>query len=376
MVPVERARMPLRFPAGIELSSVASALAGATGWLRRSRCATEAAVPEAPSGPRPEEGGPVGESLAGDAVPDPARALRLASVLDFDGDADAAIQSAETPLLEAVRATLARIDSQPHYLPRRPLVLPQLMRSVNDPDGSARAVAAIIERDPALSAHLLRVANSAYYRTQPRPVASLERAVAMVGTDGLRRIVAAALMQPVMGGGGDVFARASATAWDHALLAGEAAAERARGATREDPFAAHLLCLLQGLGAVVVLQVLRDEYARRPASRPAAAVAASLLAGDSAAVAGRIALRWNLADPLRAMLQAETLQGGAPAWSGQGADTLAHAVHAGRVGAALLLLHRHGRVEAEAARACLARAMPAHEAARLWNRLLHARDGS
>lgn len=361
--------MPLRLPSGIELSSLATALAGAAGWLRRSRPApVREAVREAVPGPWLDGGGPVPEAPAADAVPDPAQALRRMSALDFDGDADAATGAADAPLLEAVRATLARIDSQPHYLPRRPLVLPQLMRSVNDPDGSARAVAAIIQRDPALAAHLLRVANSAYYRTQPRPVASLERAVAMVGTDGLRRIVAAALMQPVMGGGGDVFARASATAWDHALLAGEAAAERARGATREDPFAAHLLCLLLGLAGVVVLQVLRDEYAKRAGLRPDGAVAAALLEGDAAAVAGSIALRWNLAEGLRA-----TLQAGVPEWSGEGADTLAHAVHAGRLGAALLLLHHHGRVDADAARACLARTMPAHEAARMWNRLLHAR---
>lgn len=367
--------MPLRFPSGFELSFVGSALAGPKAWLRGLRPGADA-VRGAPAqdAPGPAEEAAL-EALAGpaptlDAAPDPAQVLRRASALDFDGDAEAVPHAAETPLLEAVRATLARIDSQPHYLPRRPLVLPQLMRSVSDPDGSARTMAAIIQRDPALAAHLLRVANSAYYRVQPRPVASLERAVAMAGTDGLRRIVAAALMQPVMDGGGGVFARASATAWDHALLAGEAAAERARCATREDPFAAHLLCLLQGLGAVVVLQVLRDEYARRPALQPRAGVAAALLAGESVPMAGRIAAKWALADGLRAALQVAPLE-----WDGEGNDSLAQAVHAGRVGAALLLLHRHGRLDAGAARACLQRAMPSHEAARLWSRLLRARDG-
>ena len=63
-----------------------------------------------------------------------------------------------------------------------------------------------------------------------------------------------------------------------------------------------------------------------------------------------------------------------PPWDGTGAHALPHALHAGRVAAALARLRRHGRVDAGAARACLAMAMPPHEAARLWNQMQRAPD--
>jgi len=78
------------------------------------------------------------------------------------------------------------------------------MRTVNDPNASGSAIAAIIGQDPTLAGNLLRIANSAFYRVQSTPVESVDRAVAMVGTDGIRRIIAAALVQPVMSDGSGV----------------------------------------------------------------------------------------------------------------------------------------------------------------------------
>jgi HDOD domain len=89
------------------------------------------------------------------------------------------------------------VDTQRRYSPRRPNLLPQLMRAINDDDISRRQLSAIIARDPALVGSLLKMANSAFYRVSSRQVESIERAVVMLGSDGLRSLVAAALMQPI-----------------------------------------------------------------------------------------------------------------------------------------------------------------------------------
>lgn len=73
---------------------------------------------------------------------------------------------AQAAVLAAVGAALDHVDLRPQLLPRRPQLLPQLMRAVNDPDASGRGIAAIIAQDPALAANLLRIANSALYRPQ------------------------------------------------------------------------------------------------------------------------------------------------------------------------------------------------------------------
>ena len=85
-------------------------------------------------------------------------------------------------------------------------------------------------------------------------------------------------------------------------------------------------------------------------------------------MAALIAAKWGLAENLRATLQAPM-----PDWHGEAPHTLGQALHAGRIAAALVVLHRHGRIGDDDALRCLAQAMPAREAARLWRRLPGAR---
>ncbi|MFC4726945.1 HDOD domain-containing protein [Coralloluteibacterium thermophilus] len=251
---------------------------------------------------------------------------------------------AHAEIARAAGALLARMDAQSGYIPRRPQLLPRLMQTVNNPDASLRSIAAIIAQDPALAGNLLRIANSSMYRVQSRPVESMERAVVTVGTEGIRQIIAAALVQPVMESAGSVFGRFPGVVWEHALLAAAVAAEHARRAGQEDPFAAQLLGLLHGLAAIVVVRVVRDQYAKRPELVPEPAVAAAVLDAWTVPTARRIAEHWSLSPRIAAALD--------EALAGPGAyGPLARAHHVGRATAALAILHRAGRLdEAEALR--------------------------
>ena len=106
-----------------------------------------------------------------------------------------------------IGAALKNIVDKPNYAPRRPMQLPKLMQAINDETCLAqRALSQIIAGDPALAGNLLRLANSPFYRHSPEPIESLDRAVAMLGTEGLRSMIAAALMQPVFRISGGSFA--------------------------------------------------------------------------------------------------------------------------------------------------------------------------
>jgi hypothetical protein len=96
-----------------------------------------------------------------------------------------------------VASTLQAAAADPKYAPRRPLLLPELVRAVNDSDTTRKELAQMVARDPALVGSLLQIANSPIYRRGSQPVESLERALAVLGTQGTRSLVAAALMQPV-----------------------------------------------------------------------------------------------------------------------------------------------------------------------------------
>ncbi|WP_226428008.1 HDOD domain-containing protein [Xanthomonas sp. NCPPB 2865] len=275
---------------------------------------------------------------------------------------------AQAAVLAAVGAALDHVDLRPQLLPRRPQLLPQLMRAVNDPDASGRGIAAIIAQDPALAANLLRIANSALYRPQGGPLESLERAVVHIGTEGVRQIVAAAVMQPVLSLEGGLYARLPAAVWDYALRTAAAAAAymRERGG---DTLSAQLAGLLQGLGAVVILRVLRDAYAERPSLPYSLEVAAALVERHTAAVAKTIATTWDLPAALGTALDEQRPQHDTTLLT----SSLGMALRYGRLAAALAMLARHGAEQEEHALGVLSTLEPDHAAnAALWQRLVAA----
>lgn len=231
-----------------------------------------------------------GLAYSGVAVPAPGAALRAAQA-----EAEA-----------AAVAVLARIDAHPRYTPRRPQLLPQLTRAINDPSASAHTIAGILAQDPALAGNLLRIANSAFYRRHAEPVESLQRAVALLGTEGLRQIVLAALLQPVVADDGSVFGRCAAVLWDHTVLSAQVVARNADGSGRDDPHAVQLLALVYGLGSVAVVQVLRDAWARRDGAGPGPDAMAAMLGTWSAPCARAISADWGLS--LRVQQALEELQ--------------------------------------------------------------------
>lgn len=81
-------------------------------------------------------------------------------------------------------------------LPAMSDIISDFLFSVQDPDWTAKGVAAIIARDPAVTACVLKVANSSYYSFQ-RSVNSVEGAVAMLGLKTVKSLVLAASVKSI-----------------------------------------------------------------------------------------------------------------------------------------------------------------------------------
>ncbi len=387
--PASRIVAPLikRFPKMlvIVLLAVVGVLAIVLGVVAASRRGDPPAVstadpapvsesaPAAPDGAATAMPASTAEPRAVMAEPPPMRPLlrrMYAAVMDTPSlaDADTAIDPAQATVLASAVSALDHVDMRPQLLPRRPHLLPQLMRAVNDPDASGRGIAAIIAQDPALAANLLRIANSALYRPQGGPLESLERAVVHIGTEGVRQIVAAAVMQPVLSLEGGLYARLPAAVWDYALRTATAAAAyvRERGG---DTLSAQLAGLLQGLGAVVILRVLRDAYAEQPSVPYSLEVAAHLVDRHTAAVAKTIATAWELPAQLGTALDEQRPEHDSTLL----ATSLGRALRYGRLAAALAMLARHGAETETHALSVLATLEPDEAAnAALWQRLVAA----
>jgi HD-like signal output (HDOD) protein len=303
-------------------------------------------------------------------VPGPQEVLAQLYSVAFD-DANVVI-AAPTPstghatIVAHAVAILNGIAAQPRYTPRRPTQLSQLMNTLREDDSSLRAISLIVAQDPSLTGNLLRVANSPAYRVSHTPIESIERAITLIGTEGLRSMITAALLQPVLTGDTGAFSRFPEIIWEHTLFCASAAETHATMIEKSDAFAAQLLGLLQGLGSIIVFRVARDQYAAHPELVPDAAVIAGLLDAQAAPTARRIAAGWQLSERITDALEDQNLQSNPELLS-----SLGRSLRFGRLAGALIMLRKLGKLsETQARAALLGSDSHAAEVQKIWERMV------
>lgn len=84
--------------------------------------------------------------------------------------------------------TLDELLHNPKALPTAPKVLADLIQNFDDPNVAVAQIVRSLSADPVLSAKLLRLANSAYYKVS-RSVATVDEAVRMLGFVTVRTLV-------------------------------------------------------------------------------------------------------------------------------------------------------------------------------------------
>ncbi|HYM41189.1 MAG TPA: HDOD domain-containing protein [Steroidobacteraceae bacterium] len=346
----------------LALLALAAALLGFLVAGRRPRSAAAAGTAGADaSGPAPP---PTGEPpAAADTGPGlDARLHELAFGVALQAPAG---DAAHREVAAAVDLMLAGPVLKPEYAPRRPLLLPKLMQAVNDESVSRRELSVLIAQDPALAGNLLRLANSSFYRVNSQPVESIDRAVALLGTSGIRSLMAAALMQPVFRTAGGAFRRFPEVTWEHTQYSSSAAEAYAAILADEDPFAAQLLALLLGLGTILTFRAAMDEYARSSVAADAATVAA-LIGQHAARVASRVAHSWELSARILTALedQSSYMRSGPATGLGQ-------ALRFGRYCGAVAVLRHSGAFDDDSAlRALRAGGFGGADIERIWARLV------
>lgn len=276
--------------------------------------------------------------------------LRLRALeLGLDSTARAEQQDpAHAHIVATALAAIGNPATQRHYFPRRPNLLPELMHAINDETVSVRQLVAIVARDPALVGSLLKVANSSFYRITPLPVESIERAIVVLGNEGLRSVMAAALMQPIFqisGAGGAP--RFPELVWEHAVRSAHAAIPHAALVARANPFAAELLSLISGLAEIVLFRAVLEHCPPSPPRQEVEPlVIAAILDSHAAAFAWHIGADWRLSVEMLAALE-EQMTASEPA------TPLGRSLAFGRHAGALAVLHSNSIINADSVKASL-----------------------
>jgi len=228
---------------------------GMNAWLqrflgsarRRAAAAAESAADRAPAEPHAPRWAPWHPSIDVDVA-------FCRWVLGQPSPTDQGSEEDEAVLLASLHAAALTGDTAA-LVPRVPAVVPQLLRTLRDPEGPVSALARQVEHDPVLVAAVLKIANSPYYRPA-RPITSIEQALLVLGRDGLRQLLATIAFKPILNLQSGAFTRRGAPlVWDQSERCGVACHVLAPivGASG---FEAFLGALLQNVGAIVVLRML------------------------------------------------------------------------------------------------------------------------
>jgi HD-like signal output (HDOD) protein len=258
---------------------------------------------------------------------------------------DYRILGEHTRVLRMTQESTAGVMNEPRYFPRKPALLPKLMRAINTIEGGRNEIVRLILQDAVLAGNVLKRANSAYYRQGKELVESIDRAVTILGNEGLRAPVASAIMQPVFQLPAGFFEQFAPVTWERARRTAMAAEEFARVRNSADAFVAHLAGMLGSLSRIVLFRLTMDKYREQGNVMPRAEVFVRIMQDNCALVTRAIAGAWEMSP---AFLEAFDAQ--VDALPPQTMTPLAATVYYANLCGGLATLHRHNLYSAEAAR--------------------------
>jgi HD-like signal output (HDOD) protein len=204
--------------------------------------------------------------------------------------------AAHAHIVKLVGEDVGDAAAQQRYFPRRPLLLPKLLQALNDTEKTRQDLVRLILEDPSLASETLKRANNAFYRMSEQPVESLDRAVLVLGTNGLRSLVSTAILQPVFRMPKGFFDRFGEIAWEHAQRSSAGAQAYAQATYDEDPFVAQLLGVLGSLSVLVLFRLTLDKYKQDPLVSPRPEVFMHVFRQHRGRLAADIARTWQLSE--------------------------------------------------------------------------------
>lgn len=183
-------------------------------------------------------------------------------------------------------------------LPSPSPVVVRVLALLNDPDASVDELGNVIRTDPAITASVLRLANSSYFG-HGRQVASLSQAVMVIGTRRLFDVVASATLARIVPAHMPCYDLHAPSFWKHCVSVAVLAEQVARELALPAPDMLFTAGLLHDVGKMAIgLSIGADDHSIEGelAVGGATLVTAEreVLGVDHAELGARLAARWDL----------------------------------------------------------------------------------
>ena len=163
--------------------------------------------------------------------------------------------------------TAAAIDPQAYVqqavkkvttLATLPEVTAKIIQTVEDPKSTASQLHKIVSHDPALVTRILKVVNSAFYGL-PGQIASIERAIVLLGLNAVKNIAVAASLGQLFRGVKLCEGFTAKDLWTHCIAVGVVARDLAKQMKAPIADEAFLAGMIHDLGVLVSLQTNPEQ---------------------------------------------------------------------------------------------------------------------
>jgi len=179
-------------------------------------------------------------------------------------------------------------------LPVWPEVAQRALEAARNPESSTADLAAIIQRDQAITLRVLKVANSAFYGGLEE-IKDLKTACSRLGLKKICGVVLAIANGPVYRVENPAFRGTMRVLWRHALASAHCAYEIANMLAEPGADTFYVAGLVHDVGKVLLLGLVADEEAEVAETlRQSPELFAEVLEGYSAFLGFHIVRRWNL----------------------------------------------------------------------------------
>jgi HD-like signal output (HDOD) protein len=240
----------------------------------------------------------------------------------------------EQNILQALYALLASDLNDAVVVPRVPTVIPQLLNSLRNKSVSASELAQHIVKDVVLVGELINAVNSSLYNPADR-ISSLDKAIMILGEDGLRLLIAKVAFRPIINlNSGHYTRRAAPRIWNQSEKCAIACHHLAGS---QDPFQAFLTGLMKNVGLIIAFRLL-DQVCEEPRFRYSRSFALAFTSA-AATLSYRIAQRWGFPVEVVQALQQQAGGSKAPDWT-----PLGHLLHTADLLSKMRVLVNHGQL--------------------------------
>jgi HD-like signal output (HDOD) protein len=220
--------------------------------------------------------------------------------VDADDATDAPPESIENPheaietaIIHALEELCQSELAGSNLVPRVPFIVPQILKSLRDEHASNSELAFHIAKDLVLVSELLHEVNSAHFNPTQK-IISLDKAVQLLGQNGLRLIVAKVACRPIFNiQSGELSKAITPILWQHAEKCAFACRALARE-RKQNHFAGFLAGLVQNVGLVVASRIV--DYICADGVRPTSIKFEQALLAKARELTFLIAEEWEFPD--------------------------------------------------------------------------------